>query len=72
MRDWGYAKEYVEAMWLMLQADDPDDYVVATGTAYTVRDFVEFAFSHVDLDWQRVREVRRALPPSERGRRVGG
>src|SRR6478672_3058271 len=52
VRDWGYAKEYVEAMWLMLQHDEPMDYVVATNTAYTVRDFLEYAFGHVDLDWQ--------------------
>src|SRR5213596_3666444 len=50
-RDWGYAKEYVEAMWLMLQEDQPDDYVIATNEPHSVRDFVETAFSHVDLDW---------------------
>ncbi len=53
VRDWGFAKEYVEAMWLMLQADEPDDFVVATGTAYSVRDFVEFSFEHVGLDWKK-------------------
>ena len=53
VRDWGFAKEYVEAMWLMLQADEPDDFVVATGTAYTVRDFVEFSFELVGLDWKK-------------------
>ncbi|MET8676370.1 GDP-mannose 4,6-dehydratase [Streptomyces sp. NPDC004647] len=51
VRDWGYAPEYVEAMWLMLQQDRPDDYVVATGEAGTVRQFLEVAFSTVDLDW---------------------
>jgi GDPmannose 4,6-dehydratase len=51
-RDWGYAPEYVEAMWRMLQHDVPDDYVVATGDSYSVRDFCELAFSHVGLDWQ--------------------
>jgi len=51
-RDWGYAKEYVEAMWLMLQQDAPDDYVVATGETHTVREFLEEAFSHAGLDWQ--------------------
>lgn len=51
-RDWGYAPEYVEAMWLMLQQDQPDDYVVATGETHTVREFLEHAFSHVDLDWK--------------------
>ena len=53
VRDWGFAKEYVEAMWLMLQADEPDDFVVATGTAYSVRDFVQYSFEHVGLDWQK-------------------
>ena len=51
-RDWGYAPEYVEAMWLMLQQDKPDDFVIATGETHRVRDFVEAAFSHVDLNWQ--------------------
>jgi GDPmannose 4,6-dehydratase len=66
IRDWGYAPEYVEAMWRMLQADEPDDYVVATGTAHTVRDFVEFAFAHAGLDWEKhVRFDERYLRPSE-------
>jgi GDPmannose 4,6-dehydratase len=51
-RDWGYAAEYVEAMWMMLQQDEGDDYVMATNETYTVRDFLEKAFGHVDLDWQ--------------------
>ena len=51
-RDWGYAPEYVEAMWMMLQQDQPDDYVVATGETHTVREFVETAFAHVGLDWK--------------------
>ncbi|MFF1823048.1 GDP-mannose 4,6-dehydratase [Kribbella sp. NPDC058245] len=51
-RDWGYAPEYVEGMWRMLQADTPDDYVIATGTSYSVRDFVSLAFDHVGLDWE--------------------
>jgi GDPmannose 4,6-dehydratase len=50
-RDWGYAKEYVEAMWLMLQQDEPDDYVIATGKAHAVREFLELAFTYVGLDW---------------------
>jgi GDPmannose 4,6-dehydratase len=50
-RDWGYAPEYVEAMWRMLQQDQPDDYVVATGESHSVRDFLELAFQHADLDW---------------------
>ena len=56
-RDWGYAKEYVEAMWLMLQQDEPDDYVVATGETHSVREFLEEAFSHVGLDWQEYVEI---------------
>ncbi|WP_031507058.1 GDP-mannose 4,6-dehydratase [Streptomyces megasporus] len=53
VRDWGYAPEYVEAMWRMLQRDEPDDYVVATGVAATVRDFLDAAFGTVGLDWER-------------------
>ena len=65
-RDWGYAKEYVEAMWLMLQADEPDDFVVATGTSHSVRDFLGFAFEHVGLDWEKyVRFDERYLRPTE-------
>lgn len=56
-RDWGYAKDYVEAMWLMLQQESPDDYVIATGEAYTVKEFLERAFSAVHLDWQQYVEV---------------
>ena len=51
-RDWGYAPEYVEAMWLMLQQKEPDDYVIATGEAHSVQEFVEAAFATVDLDWR--------------------
>jgi GDPmannose 4,6-dehydratase len=51
-RDWGFAKDYVEAMWLMLQQEKPDDYVVATGETYSVRQFLEEAFSYVGLNWQ--------------------
>jgi len=51
-RDWGYAKEYVEGMWRMLQVDESDDYILATGETYTVREFCEHAFAHVDLDWK--------------------
>jgi len=51
-RDWGYAGDYIHAMWLMLQQDEPDDYVIATGNTWSVQQFVEAAFSHVDLDWQ--------------------
>jgi GDPmannose 4,6-dehydratase len=57
LRDWGYAPEYVEAMWMMLQQDDPDDYVVATGEAHSPREFCEFAFGHVGLDWEKHVEI---------------
>ena len=52
-RDWGYAKEYVEAMWLMLQQETPDDYVIATGETHSVREFLHEAFSHAGLDWEK-------------------
>ncbi|SOE74954.1 GDPmannose 4,6-dehydratase [Streptomyces sp. OV198] len=65
-RDWGYAPEYVEAMWRMLQQDQPDDYVVATGISHSVRDFVDHCFAHVGLDWRdHVRFDERYLRPSE-------
>ncbi|OUT54492.1 GDP-mannose 4,6-dehydratase [Stieleria bergensis] len=50
-RDWGYAKDYVYGMWLMLQHDTPDDYVLATGETYTIRQFLDYTFSYLDLDW---------------------
>ncbi|MGI8773737.1 MAG: GDP-mannose 4,6-dehydratase [Actinomycetota bacterium] len=56
-RDWGYAPEYVEAMWMMLQRDTPDDFVIATGEAHSVREFCELAFGHAGLDWERHVEV---------------
>jgi GDPmannose 4,6-dehydratase len=56
-RDWGYAADYVEAMWLMMQADQPDDYVIATGVTHSVRDFLEAAFGHLDLDWEKFVEI---------------
>jgi GDPmannose 4,6-dehydratase len=52
VRDWGYAAEYVEGMWRMLQVDEPDDFVLATGEGFTVREFLEIAFGHVGLNWQ--------------------
>ena len=52
-RDWGFAGDYVRAMWLMLQQDQPDDYVVATGEAHSVKELVEIAFAHVGLDWEK-------------------
>jgi GDPmannose 4,6-dehydratase len=60
-RDWGFAGDYVKAMWLMLQQDKPDDFVVATGVSHSVRDLVEVAFSHVGLDWQKYVRVDQAL-----------
>lgn len=56
-RDWGYAPEFVEAMWLMLQAETPEDYVIATGETHSVREFLEHAFGQVDLDWERFVEL---------------
>jgi GDPmannose 4,6-dehydratase len=56
-RDWGYAQEYVESMWLMLQQKEPDDYVIATGEAHSVKEFVQKAFDVVGLDWQKYVEV---------------
>ncbi|MEW6254648.1 MAG: GDP-mannose 4,6-dehydratase [Pseudomonadota bacterium] len=65
-RDWGYARDYVEAMWLMLQQDEPDDYVIATGETWTVRDFLDRAFACVGLDWNQYVEFdSRYLRPSE-------
>lgn len=60
-RDWGYAPEYVEAMWLMLQQDEPDDYVIATGVSHSVQEFVEEAFSYVGLDYRQYVVVDKAL-----------
>ena len=56
-RDWGYAKEYVEAMWRMLQQDKPDDYVIATGETHSVREFLDATFRHVNLDWEKYVEI---------------
>jgi GDPmannose 4,6-dehydratase len=65
-RDWGYAPEYVEGMWLILQQDAPDDYVLATNETHSVREFVETAFAYVDLDWQQyVRHDQRYERPAE-------
>ncbi|WOI63591.1 GDP-mannose 4,6-dehydratase [Streptomyces fradiae] len=66
VRDWGYAPEYVDAMWRMLQRDEPTDYVVATGVPATVRQFLETAFGHADLDWREyVRHDAKYERPSE-------
>ncbi len=56
-RDWGYAQEYVQAMWLMLQQDQPDDYVIATNETHSVREFLEAAFAHAGLDWRKYVEI---------------
>ena len=72
IRDWGYAPEYVEGMWRMLQADEPDDFVLATGGDFTVRRFVETAFSHAGLDWEKhVKFDERYLRPTEVDALVG-
>ncbi|TML89539.1 MAG: GDP-mannose 4,6-dehydratase [Actinobacteria bacterium] len=60
-RDWGYAGDYVRAMWLMLQQDAPDDYVIATGELHSVHELVELAFEHVDLDWERYVQIDQSL-----------
>jgi GDPmannose 4,6-dehydratase len=65
-RDWGYAGDYVRAMWLMLQRDRPEDYVIATGVSHSVRELVEIAFDHAGLEWQRyVRVDPKLLRPAE-------
>jgi GDPmannose 4,6-dehydratase len=56
-RDWGYAREFVEAMWLMLQQDQPDDYVVATGETHSIREFLDLAFGYANLDWKKHVEI---------------
>ena len=71
-RDWGYAKDYVEAMWLMLQQDEPSDYVIATGKAHSVRDCVHIAFDHVGLDPSRYVMIdERFLRPAEVDHLIG-
>ncbi|MCL0061814.1 GDP-mannose 4,6-dehydratase [Thermodesulfovibrionales bacterium] len=65
-RDWGYAPEYVEAMWLMLQQDCPDDFVIGTGETHSVQEFLEETFAYVDLDWQKYVEIdQRYFRPTE-------
>ena len=56
-RDWGYARDYVEAMWVMLQRDEPDDFVIATGETHSVREFLDEAFGYLDLDWKKYVEI---------------
>ena len=71
-RDWGRAQDFVQAMWLMLQHDKPDDYVVATGKAHSVRDFVKVAFAMVDLQWEQYVKRDAAFDrPIEPARLVG-
>jgi GDPmannose 4,6-dehydratase len=60
-RDWGFAGDYVHAMWLMLQKDRPDDYIIATGVSHSVRDLVDIAFSHAGLDWKKYVHIDEAL-----------
>jgi GDPmannose 4,6-dehydratase len=65
-RDWGYAPDYVRAMWMMLQQDEPGDYVIGTGEAHSVREFVEAAFQHAGLDWEKYVVIdKRYLRPAE-------
>ncbi|HMP78158.1 MAG TPA: GDP-mannose 4,6-dehydratase [Pirellulaceae bacterium] len=65
-RDWGYAKDYVEGMWLMLQHPEPEDFVLATGETHTISEFLDFSFEHVDLDWTKFVEIdKRYFRPSE-------
>jgi GDPmannose 4,6-dehydratase len=65
-RDWGFAGDYVEAMWRMLQHSEPDDFVIGTGTAHTLRDFLSEAFARVDLDWKKfVRSDLQLMRPAE-------
>ncbi len=81
-RDWGYAKDYVRAMWMMLQQEKPDDYVIATGETHTVREFCEVAFGHAGLDWKehvvvdsnymRPTEVELLLGDASKAKRVLG
>lgn len=71
-RDWGYAPEYVEGMWRMLQHDEPQDFVIATGTDYSVKDFLELSFQHAGLDWEKyVKFDERYLRPTEVDSLVG-
>jgi GDPmannose 4,6-dehydratase len=71
-RDWGFSGDYVRAMWLMLQQDKPDDYVIATGEAHSVQELVEVAFAHVGLDWEKhVGVDPRFLRPAEVDHLIG-
>jgi GDPmannose 4,6-dehydratase len=71
-RDWGFAGDYVRAMWQMLQQDEPDDYVIATGRSHSVQELVEIAFGHAGLDWQRsVRHDPSLVRPAEVDHLIG-
>ncbi len=69
-RDWGFAGDYVQAMWLMLQQEAPDDYVIATGESHSVHELVQHAFEHAGLDWREVRGDRPHVQAARRGRRA--
>jgi GDPmannose 4,6-dehydratase len=72
-RDWGFAGDYVEAMWLMLQQDKPDDYVIATNETHTVKEFVELAFGRADLDWKKYVKIdEKFYRPAEVDLLIGG
>jgi GDPmannose 4,6-dehydratase len=71
-RDWGFAGDYVRAMWHMLQQDQPDDYVIATGQSHSVRQLVETAFAHAGLDWQRHVRIDEALKRPDDAALVAG
>jgi GDPmannose 4,6-dehydratase len=72
VRDWGYAPEYTDGMWRMLQVDEPEDFVLATGTAYTIRDFLTFAFEHAGLKWEdHVKFDPKFLRPTEVDELIG-
>ena len=72
IRDWGYAPEYTDGMWRMLQADEPDDFVLATGTAYTIKDFLTLAFEHAGLEWEKyVKFDPKFLRPTEVDELIG-
>ena len=65
-RDWGYAGDYVKAMWLMLQQNKPDDFIISTGKTHSVRDLVDIAFSHLGLDYKKyVKKDKRFIRPAE-------
>ena len=71
-RDWGYAGDYVQAMWLMMQHDEADNFVIATGQTHSIRDFLDIAFGHVDLDWQEyVKKDPRFMRPAEVDQLIG-